>query len=107
MDFVWVCVIKLIKFCEVYKKFIGKMARILVTGGNGLVGRALQEEVRRASRPDEEWTFLSSKDGDLRLVGGHCSNLDSMSYDFSAIWRLLGACLSSTAPPTLFIWRQW
>ena len=40
------------------------MARVLVTGGNGLVGRALQEEVRRASRPDEEWIFLSSKDGD-------------------------------------------
>lgn len=46
----------------------------LVTGGTGLVGRALQWAI--ANEPvgsrygkqseDEEWIFLSSKDGDLR-----------------------------------------
>ena len=39
---------------------------VLVTGGTGLVGRALQEIVTRESVPQERWVFLSSKDGDLR-----------------------------------------
>ena len=50
--------------------------RILVTGGTGLVGRALQAIVESEpvgsrygkQRADEEWIFLSSKDGDLRCV---------------------------------------
>ena len=37
--------------------------RILVTGGTGLVGKALQEVT---AQRDEEWIFLSSNDGDLR-----------------------------------------
>ena len=41
--------------------------RILVTGGTGLVGKALEEIVAtEEKRPDETWIFLSSKDGDLR-----------------------------------------
>ncbi|KAK3387985.1 hypothetical protein B0H63DRAFT_431970 [Podospora didyma] len=49
---------------------------ILVTGGSGLVGRALQwaisessfeeEDARFQKRPNEKWTFLTSADGDLR-----------------------------------------
>ena len=40
--------------------------RILVTGGTGLVGRALEEVVTtEEKRSDEKWIFLSSKDGDL------------------------------------------
>ena len=40
--------------------------RILVTGGTGLVGKALEEIVAiEEKRPDETWIFLSSKDGDL------------------------------------------
>ena len=39
---------------------------ILVTGGSGLVGRAIQEAVLHESLPNEEWIFLSSKDCDLR-----------------------------------------
>ena len=39
---------------------------ILVTGGSGLVGQALQEIVAtEEKRPDETWIFISSKDGDL------------------------------------------
>ena len=39
---------------------------ILVTGGSGLVGKALAEVVAtEEKRPDETWIFLSSKDGDL------------------------------------------
>ena len=39
---------------------------IMVTGGTGLVGRALQYIACEAEKnPDEEWHFLSSKDGDL------------------------------------------
>lgn len=40
------------------------MQRVLVTGGSGLVGKALQEVVGHA----ENWTFLSSADGDLRSL---------------------------------------
>lgn len=38
---------------------------VLVTGGTGLVGRALQKIVASKAKPDEEWIFLSSKDGNL------------------------------------------
>lgn len=38
----------------------------MVTGGTGLVGRALQYIACEVEKnPDEEWHFLSSKDGDL------------------------------------------
>ncbi|KAL6077343.1 GDP-L-fucose synthase, variant 2 [Balamuthia mandrillaris] len=43
--------------------------RILVTGGTGLVGRAIRECVEQedpATRVQESWIFLSSKDADLR-----------------------------------------
>jgi GDP-L-fucose synthase len=48
----------------------------LVTGGTGLVGRALQWVIENETvgsrygkqRADEEWIFLSSKDGDLKWV---------------------------------------
>ncbi|XP_044309287.1 GDP-L-fucose synthase [Varanus komodoensis] len=40
--------------------------RILVTGGSGLVGRAIEKVVADGARqPDEEWIFVSSKDADL------------------------------------------
>ena len=44
--------------------------KIMVTGGSGLVGKAIEEVVQHGSekREDEEWIFLSSKDGDLRFV---------------------------------------
>ena len=42
---------------------------VLVTGGSGLVGKALAEVVAaEEKRPDETWIFLSSKDGDLWWV---------------------------------------
>lgn len=40
--------------------------KILVTGGSGLVGRAIQKVVADgAGLPGEEWVFVSSKDADL------------------------------------------
>ena len=51
-----------------------KPKRILVTGGSGLVGKAIQHVLKTeksdkfGSRPDEEWIFLASKDGDLRSL---------------------------------------
>lgn len=40
--------------------------RILVTGGSGLVGKAIQKVVADgAGLPGEEWVFVSSKDADL------------------------------------------
>lgn len=48
---------------------------ILVTGGTGLVGKAIEyiisnerEGSRFGRRPGEKWVFASSKDGDLRCV---------------------------------------
>ena len=40
--------------------------KVLVTGGTGLVGKAIQKIVETEEhRPNEEWIFLSSKEGDL------------------------------------------
>lgn len=40
--------------------------RVLVTGGSGLVGRAIEQLVLAGEKlPGEEWTFLSSTDADL------------------------------------------
>jgi GDP-L-fucose synthase len=49
------------------------MARILVTGGSGLVGKAIQHVVetepegsRYGKRAGEQWIFVSSSEADLR-----------------------------------------
>uniref|UniRef100_A0A8D1DBD0 GDP-L-fucose synthase n=1 Tax=Sus scrofa TaxID=9823 RepID=A0A8D1DBD0_PIG len=43
-----------------------RSTRILVTGGSGLVGRAIQKVVADGARlPGEDWVFVSSKDADL------------------------------------------
>lgn len=42
---------------------------VLVTGGSGLVGKAIETVVELELKlPNENWIFLSSKDGDLWLV---------------------------------------
>jgi len=41
---------------------------VLVTGGTGLVGRAVQAMSTVDSRSNEKWIFLGSKDGDLRSM---------------------------------------
>lgn len=38
---------------------------ILVTGGTGLVGKAIEKIVGSEKRTDEKWIFICSKDGDL------------------------------------------
>lgn len=40
--------------------------RILVTGGTGLVGKAIEKVVTENPVENERWIFLSSHDGDLR-----------------------------------------
>lgn len=42
----------------------GKM-RVLVTGGTGLVGKAIQQIVSSENKSEEEWIFVNSKDADL------------------------------------------
>lgn len=39
--------------------------KVLVTGGTGLVGKALADLLTSEPQSNEEWIFLSSKDGDL------------------------------------------
>ncbi|EFN65236.1 Probable GDP-L-fucose synthetase [Camponotus floridanus] len=41
------------------------MKIILVTGGSGLVGRAIQSVIEHDRREDEKWIFVGSKDADL------------------------------------------
>lgn len=38
---------------------------IMVTGGSGLVGKAIQKVIKEEDNKDEEWIFLSSKDANL------------------------------------------
>ncbi|GMF43456.1 unnamed protein product [Phytophthora fragariaefolia] len=42
---------------------------VLVTGGTGLVGRALQDVVAAQGSGQDEWHFVGSKDADLRDAG--------------------------------------
>lgn len=40
--------------------------RVLVTGGTGLVGKAIEHVLSHGEqRPDEEWFFVGSKEADL------------------------------------------
>jgi GDP-L-fucose synthase len=41
---------------------------VLVTGGTGLVGRAIAEVIAAEASEDEKWVFLGSKDADLRSM---------------------------------------
>ena len=44
-----------------------KKSVVMVTGGSGLVGAAIREYIEETgAKENEEWVFLSSKDGDLR-----------------------------------------
>lgn len=38
---------------------------VLVTGGTGLVGRAIQSVIEHDKRENEKWVFVGSKDADL------------------------------------------
>lgn len=38
---------------------------ILVTGGTGLVGRAIQNIIETNKNENEKWIFISSKDANL------------------------------------------
>jgi GDP-L-fucose synthase len=39
----------------------------LVTGGTGLVGKAIEHVIAQEGNESEQWIFAGSKDGDLRL----------------------------------------
>lgn len=41
------------------------MKIVLVTGGTGLVGRAIQNVVEDDKKENEKWIFVGSKDADL------------------------------------------
>lgn len=44
-----------------------KKSVVMVTGGSGLVGQAIKDYVESGNKKEnEEWIFLSSKDGDIR-----------------------------------------
>lgn len=51
--------------------------RVLVTGGSGLVGKAIEHVVEQegGKLEGEEWIFLSSKDADLVYVALNCTLL--------------------------------
>lgn len=41
---------------------------VLVTGGTGLVGKAIEKVVNLSPNPNEAWVFLGSAAGDLRWM---------------------------------------
>ena len=41
---------------------------ILVTGGTGLVGKAIESVIKDENYPNEKWIFVGSKDADLWYV---------------------------------------
>lgn len=41
---------------------------ILVTGGTGLVGKAIETVIESDNKPNEKWIFVGSKDADLWYV---------------------------------------
>jgi GDP-L-fucose synthase len=41
---------------------------ILVTGGTGLVGQAIQKVIKNEKLDNEKWIFVNSKDADLWFV---------------------------------------
>ena len=46
--------------------FFKSIMRVLVTGGSGLFGMAIQEIVQKENNKEEEWIFVNSKNADLR-----------------------------------------
>lgn len=80
-------------------------AVILVTGGSGLVGKAIEKVVAENNgfrERGERWVFLSSKDGDLRCaLGGTASaarGAERASGCPAEIPRLLQRSSDATAP---------
>jgi len=49
--------------------FSDRKFTVLVTGGTGLVGKAIESVILKDSaHAEEHWIFLSSKEGDLRYI---------------------------------------
>lgn len=68
---------------------------ILVTGGSGLVGKAIEYVVENGEKqPNEEWVFASSKDADLRW--------DNFSY-YILLLQSLDAHIYSMIAGSLFM----
>nr|CCC95920.1 unnamed protein product [Trypanosoma congolense IL3000] len=56
---------------------VGPSSTVLVTGGSGLVGRAVEAVQRRSTNLCGQWIFLSSREADLRLMGATRSVFDT------------------------------
>ncbi|XP_023284633.1 GDP-L-fucose synthase-like [Seriola lalandi dorsalis] len=72
--------------------------RVLVTGGSGLVGRAIQHVVKeeRGAKDGEEWIFLSSKDANLM-------NMEETRCKFHrAYLQQHGRCYTAVIPTNVF-----
>uniref|UniRef100_A0A8C0E105 GDP-L-fucose synthase n=1 Tax=Balaenoptera musculus TaxID=9771 RepID=A0A8C0E105_BALMU len=84
--------------------------RILVTGGSGLVGRAIQKVVADGARlPGEDWVFVSSKDADLT---GKTYTSTTTCCTRPSRWgreRWSPACLPASSPtrPATLSMRPW
>ncbi|GAB5584304.1 GDP-L-fucose synthase [Prionailurus iriomotensis] len=79
----------------------GGSVRILVTGGSGLVGRAIQEVVADgAGLPGEDWVFVSSKDADLTCPHPHTSQRLHGPLSFVAAFPAISPVYSCPRYPT-------
>jgi GDP-L-fucose synthase len=51
---------------DIKSPVITKKTVVLVTGGSGLVGKAIESIINEEQNDKETWIFACSKDGDLR-----------------------------------------
>jgi hypothetical protein len=86
-------------------------AVILVTGGSGLVGKAIQHVVdvepldsRFGKRQGETWIFTGSSDADLRSVTQSVSSTRLSSHNITEILLRQLNCSRNTNPLMLFTW---
>ena len=89
---------------------------ILVTGGSGLVGKAIEHIIstevpgsRFGKHEGETWIFAGSKDGDLRWVwfAGCWSDVDRLSVNNQGIQKKQLGFSRSTSPPMSYISLRW
>jgi len=80
---------------------------ILVTGGSGLVGKAIEHVIntepegsRFGKKPGETWVFASSRDGDLKSSLSLYMNA-RIDESLLGMSRPLANCLKSTSLPML------
>ena len=79
---------------------------VLVTGGTGLVGRALQAVVSDTALVDEDWVFAGSRDADLTLYTSAAQLFDKVQPTHVLHLAARVGGLYANANDNVGFWRQ-